>query len=204
MTPGDATGSQGAMISQKKFRRIRDAFFPRWRRGRDWRLSLHADLDGADGRCDTESKRIRLVRCDRSSDELVVVLVHEICHAVAANGHGAKWQRRMLKAGEDAERLGMPVLAGMIRIEVEAYRIAPKTTVGEVYGRIVEAAQDYPQVRFISVINLVRKDYGRPLAEFLDCYPRSRRVFDAARQDLARREAAMARLESRLAAAAEE
>ena len=49
---------------------VRTTFFPRWDRPRRWRLKAVDDLDGASGRCETETNTIKVLD-GIAGDELI-------------------------------------------------------------------------------------------------------------------------------------
>jgi len=94
--------------------RIRDKFFQRWDRKHERIVAdEHPELTG-DGRCDNKGKMIIIF----SLRNIDMMLIHEICHAVASIGHNKKWQSRMEKAALKAESLGQMELAREIRADL--------------------------------------------------------------------------------------
>lgn len=70
---------------QVAFNYVRQAFFPRWDRKREWALLEVDDLDGACGSCVTPEKRVKIVP-GYSGNCLLLILIHEICHSFTT-GH---------------------------------------------------------------------------------------------------------------------
>jgi hypothetical protein len=97
---------------------------------------------------------------EKPSRQLLLVLIHEIAHAVTEVGHGAKWGRRMLAAAQTAKLVGEHELASMLRMEVESYHQSPKLRAADVYDRIAAAASEPGVQDFLSGINSVRQDLG--------------------------------------------
>jgi hypothetical protein len=110
------------------------------------RLSRDKELspalgDTAVGQCNSESKNIVIQSIDDFSpvgrriadikmiifssctkklspkQQLQLLLIHEICHAVTPDGHGKRFQKRLLKASERAKELGRKRLANALREE---------------------------------------------------------------------------------------
>lgn len=104
----------------------RDLWSGGWRRSRSFsraRFQPHRqvrDLDGAQGRCCREDRTIRIAYLP-GGEQGIVLLVHEIAHAVAGDGHGRKWQARMEKAAATAGQAGRTELAGLLRKEIAGY-----------------------------------------------------------------------------------
>ena len=107
------------------------------------------------------------------------LLIHEVCHAVAAGHHGKRWQERFLKAADKAEVLGFNELAEEIWDEVEKYKTTAIKVVAE---DIYNAANDYPYGKrnadFDDFVDWKRRDYGFERNEFLRRFPRARKFFD--------------------------
>jgi hypothetical protein len=173
-----------------ELRDVRQQFFPRWDRAGRWRVRQFTDLDGAQGRCCREDRTIRVTPLQ--GEEGVALLIHEIAHAVATDGHGRKWQARMEQAAVTADQLGRSELAGLLRKETAGYNDPlAKVTAAGVYGEITDAVVENPGVTFWQVIDCVRRDYGCSRKEFLKHFRRAKVVFDREREDA--EEAAKAR-----------
>jgi hypothetical protein len=66
---------------------IRLAFFPRWDRGKQWRLRVGRLPGNCHGRCDADKHRITIQIVPDDADERDLLLIHETCHAeTTANG----------------------------------------------------------------------------------------------------------------------
>jgi hypothetical protein len=165
---------------QEQYEEVRRDFFPRWDRQKNWSLHVIQDLDGAHGRCDAPHKRIV---SGFNGDELVLVLIHEIAHAVVSGGHGKKWQARMERAAIAAEGLGRMELAGLLRKEIAGYSdpLARVTAAG-VYSEIEDAIIGVPQANFLQVVDWVRREYGLNRQEFFRRFRRAKAVYQEARR----------------------
>src|SRR5689334_12829708 len=102
---------------------VRKTFFPRWN-ARRWKLRLDGRLQWYFGLCNRDKKIITLLEIPAEIEKLELLLVHEICHAVASIYHGRRWQRRMLKAAYRAERIGKSVLSAKLRADVAEHQKA--------------------------------------------------------------------------------
>ncbi len=163
-----------AVNIQRELKQVRKAFFPRWDRAKLWKCRTVRELDGACAKCVAESKTLKIA----FSDNPTLLLIHEICHAVAGYGHSKKWQARMAKAAIDAERGGRPELAVQIREEIRGYQETPVTgKVAEIYGLIDDVLMDQPEATMMQAADWIRRDYCMNRKEFFDSYKRFKTEF---------------------------
>jgi hypothetical protein len=80
---------------QDAFLYIRQTFFPRWDKTRKWIVILDRNLP-SQGLCSEEKRQITIDHIDKDEDQLLLTLIHEICHT-NLSGHGKSWQERMLQ-----------------------------------------------------------------------------------------------------------
>ena len=90
---------------REKYQYVRTTFFPQWDRKRQWKAQLSGGPFASNGSCESETKTIN-INWETDPKDLVLVLIHEIAHAVARDYHGKKWQARMEKAAKRAEEIG--------------------------------------------------------------------------------------------------
>src|SRR5580700_6595928 len=109
------------MNLRRRFREIKQQFFPRWDRNNLWRVSTRSRRR-VHGRCDPERRVIEIVARHSDPDEMDRLMIHEICHAVADMGHGKVWQDRIENAAKTADDLGRHRLAELLREEILAYQ----------------------------------------------------------------------------------
>jgi hypothetical protein len=168
-----------------------EAFFPRWHK---WSVGdSHPRCLGL-GYCDTEGKRIIVSPDCPNHDE---TLIHEICHAVASIRHDKKWQRRMEKAAQKAESIGLKDLAVAIRKDYTAYADPDR-------GMPVEAASIYMQVEdtvwnhgkwsFEKVVEHVATKNGMIPERFKAKFKRLRTVYEQACRELEEENGARAKV----------
>ena len=156
---------------------IRRELFPRWDLAKKWKCRLVDDADDADGKCLRDRKIIKLVLF--TEETLLLLLVHEICHAVAGDGHGAKWQARMAVAAKRAKDIGMKSLAVQIRNEVRGYKNSPQVTAADIYERMGEVVRCCRRdISFKDAAQGIAYEYGMSPREVLSKYPRLRAVYD--------------------------
>lgn len=133
-------------------------------------------------------------------DEVTVLLIHEIAHAVTNGGHGKNWQARMERAAIIAEETGRMELAGLLRNEVASYENPlARVSAGLVYQEIGDAVAETPGLTLLQVIDCLRRDYGFSRKEFLGRFRRARTVFHREKQDEAARAKTRAALASQCA-----
>ena len=108
------------------FEQVKSAFFPRFPKG--WTVLVTEETDPDYPRiqpwgcCDWKAKEIRIqpkapyeirekirgkgVYAENIKTILILMLIHEMCHAVAPGGHFKKWQNRMRRAADKAVKMG--------------------------------------------------------------------------------------------------
>jgi len=111
-------------MSASLFRSIKNDYFPRWDKNIEWKCRNGPIINrwGDDGYCDDDSKIIYLSSEIKNENELKLILIHEICHAITKTGHCNTWENRMLSASHRAEHLGDIKLARAILQEIKYYR----------------------------------------------------------------------------------
>jgi hypothetical protein len=118
-----------AMTLQENVDYVCKTFFPRWNRGRKWKIE-HDERLSSQGLCDLKSRKITIGIDLENDDEVSILLIHEICHAcVRRTGlaeHGDQWKGRMLKAAIRAEQCGQKTIASGLRENVRGYERANK------------------------------------------------------------------------------
>lgn len=164
---------------QIDYRFIRSAFFPRWDKKSQWRVKEVWDLP-SEGRCETEGKLIFIrPQTEKDKDTLYLLLIHEICHAIAPN-HGDRWRKRMLKAANRAEELGRHGLSEMIRQDAVAYYLDRKSPAVEIYRQIGRMVQQSPQASYGSIIRYLAMENGLYRNEMVKKYKLCRKTYDMA------------------------
>lgn len=158
------------MTLQDEFRQICDTFFPQWNRD-GWECRECQNLNGSCGECCTKSKTVKIAA---DVDNLTLVLIHEICHAVGGSGHEAEWQNSMEDVAVQAQKIGRSKLAGQIREEVRQYQETPITTEEDIYERLDEILARVPNITMIQVVDTIRSDFMISISceEFLTKYER--------------------------------
>jgi|APSaa5957512622_1039677.scaffolds.fasta_scaffold21779_2 hypothetical protein len=164
---------------QSVYSYIRSAFFPRWDKKKEWKLKEVWDLP-SEGRCETVQKLIYIKpQSESDQDSLHLLLIHEICHAIAPN-HGERWQARMLKAADRARQLGMSSLSALICQESDIYFLDKKKPASEVYQQIRQMVQQAPQASFGSIIRYLAMENGLYRNEMVKKYSQCRKIYEQA------------------------
>ena len=160
---------------------IRSAFFPRWDKKRQWKLKEVWDLP-SEGRCETDQRLIYIKpQPESDQDSLHLLLIHEICHALAPN-HGERWRARMLKASDRARQLGMQSLSKLICQDADSYYLDGKKPAPEIYQQIRQIVQKSPQASFGSIIRYLAMENGLYRNEMVKKYSQCRKIYEQAVQ----------------------
>jgi hypothetical protein len=168
---------------EHEFEEVRTTFFPRWDRGRLWKVEVAHDLDGAQGKCYPNTKTIKILDGMTGLD-LTALLIHEIAHAAVNVWHGGRWRARMLVAAEQAERLGKGKLAQVLRKQVAQYgNPDSEVTPTMVYDEIEDILWQRPGAEFEQVVDFLRRDVGLSREDFVRRYRRARTVFEEAKAE---------------------
>lgn len=149
---------------QERFNFVKDEFFPRWKDRNNWIIKIDKDLP-CFGRCSTASKTIAFLDPPSNENEILAMIIHEICHAPKGCGgsHGKTWQNRMLNKSKRAKKKGMEALAARLVEEVRRYKEAIEMgagTMDEIYSRIEEIVMDCPEISFDDCLEGVALEYG--------------------------------------------
>jgi hypothetical protein len=187
---------------QKEFERVRETFFPRWDRKREWKVEYTAEPLAVTAEdhpyfiayCAHSTKTITVL-CSEClvGNQLKVVLIHEVCHAIAFKafgllGHGDFWRHRMQAIAEKAARLRMLEVAEDISNDVRVWKDLNTLLAWTRYELIERVARetedDFSAVidRVISVAyedpEGVYKPGGRPRNRFLRRYPLAKEAYE--------------------------
>jgi hypothetical protein len=164
---------------QRAFKSVKETFFPRWDREKQWRLEF-GPSGRFDGRCDRGTKTITYCR-----GEPHLVLAHEICHAIGGENHGAKWAARLSKVAERAYELGMESFADAISKELELYLGSSTKRTSDVYGVIEDAVLGAPRSACETVLDWVASEAGMEPHQLEDAYKGCRKAYRKAIRKLA-------------------
>lgn len=174
----------------RAFDYVRDAFFPKWDRQRKWKLSVNRRLKGEHGKCYTERQTIEIG--PTGTNELLLLIIHEICHAAASPCHGQRWKSRVLVAAKTAATIGLDKLAKQLQDEVIAYdnNDMPSLT-QQVHDRLegIALVGAAPPV-FEQVRDYLLREYTLTEGEFRKRFPRAEKVYREACEARAQRQAA--------------
>jgi len=185
---------------RQTFNDVRETFFPKWDRKRNWQIVLDLNHPAA-GRCDTEGKRIMVSAVGKDSDGLDCLLIHEIAHAAACTGHGKRFQARLLKAADCADELGRDELARLIREDVRPYQEENHIYRGakDIYAKIGEWVWDTKgEATYESIVGSLATELGCYLEELEKTYKRCRSVYEKAVEEYRRFAKEQEKLKQRL------
>lgn len=176
-----------ARMTMKKdlFQTIKRRLFPKWDQGEEWVFERLDDLNGADGQCNIEEKKIQISAAAESTLDAELIVVHEICHAVTTGYHGNSWLKRMEKAALRACKLEMHELAEAIRLEIREYRSKRRLCNADLFYHIVRdlALLNVPAHTEEEILTAAGRTVGLSSDEVVANYPRARRVFDSAQRE---------------------
>ena len=163
---------------QVAFDYVCKTFFPRWDRGKHWKIQNVYSLP-CEGQCEPESKTISLKSVHDNDDELHFIIIHEICHAWST-GHSKKWRNRMQKAEVKAKKIGRHKLSRMLKKEIELYASSTKIRASHVYNSIEDAVFDSLEPSYKKIIGWVAKEYGWYSEELEKYHKRCKEVYEKA------------------------
>jgi len=164
------------------FAYVRSTFFPLWDRGAEWTVSEVVDLP-VNGKSDERKKRIVVHVVADNDDDLHLLLIHEICHAVTSTSHGKKWLDRLMKAGDRARLIGREALADLLYDEVERYAKSDrrlKVIAELIYNTIEDLVFYNPSATYAEVIDTIAVQFGFYRGELLEKYTHCQEVYDGA------------------------
>jgi hypothetical protein len=168
---------------EELFERVRRMFFPRWRGGKNWSVTLGVapGRPGLRGWCDLEERTIWMKPQWRGDEIVGAALIHEIVHAIVGRpGHGIRFQRRLLKAAELAEERGDADSAAALREDAESWAVAAPVPPSDVYRLIRIDAYKFTQ--YEALLDQVAEYYNMLPDEVERYYPEARQVYDEQRR----------------------
>lgn len=179
--PAELSNRANRDLLTSAFETVRNKFFPRWDEARLWKCRVDRRRVG-DGICCLATKTIYI---NPKVENLVGILIHEICHALSPGvNHGGDWRRRMLIAASRAERFGEIPLAGFLRSEVTHYRNdAEVVTARAIYTEIEQAVEESTvNPSFESIVGILARKYLMNRREFLKAVSRRQKSLQKGRR----------------------
>ncbi len=159
---------------------IHKTFFPLWDQKGQWAIKEDYKLLGQ-GLCSEDKKTIFLQFVSSKNDDLYLLLIHEICHAVTNSSHGKKWFDRMLKASNRAKEIGLKNLSERLLNELVGYKEAPPINAKYVYGTIEDwVIQSETLVPYKPLIEALSKDLGCTKGDLTKKYTLTKRAYQKA------------------------
>lgn len=175
---------------------VRREFFPRWDPKRHWRVVNDSRREPGVGHCRSRSRQIAVNPDGLTYDEIVELLVHEVCHAVAVDNHSERWWSRMHKAADRATEMGLGQLASAIRENAgqpeEESQISMRAAA--VYEEIRDAVDCQPECSYETIVRGAASSRGCFSEELEQDFPMCRRVYDASKRDYERMKRARQKL----------
>jgi hypothetical protein len=201
---------------EQLFQDMRRDYFPRWRNAAHWKIreGIREQWVGTDGEtcfsteagyCDEETRTIWVN--PHASRSLKVVLIHEICHAVAGKSHGQGFFNRMRKASERAAGLGDTELAAELQQHIEEYTSEGTSYWGSaphVYTMVHDAiinTQQGAARSFDSLVDYLASELGMPPTRIRERYRKLRSVYESAHKERAEENAIMEQLKVKMGTA---
>lgn len=162
---------------------VRTIFFPRWDKGRQWKIVQANDLDGAQGHCERATKTISILDGMKGND-LHALLIHEIAHAVSNDCHGKRWLKRMEDAANHAQQQELPMVAALLRQQIEGYTDGFHMTAATMYAMIEDCVVTEHEITFLQVVDFLRRECGMNRIQFLRRFRQAERVFVKVKRDV--------------------
>ena len=158
----------------KKFKKIKSIFFPRWDKENNWQLSnsINANFSNIcpDGHCSNSSKTLYILS---DINEYERMLIHLICHAIVGNNHGNLWKKRMLKVADLAKKYELNELASSINNDVYHYIKSLKPTKESVENKCYQTALNLPYSSPEVWLEIVSTSYGITGRELKKKFPKA-------------------------------
>ena len=158
------------------FANCKGTFFPRWDRTAAWRprLGSYSGSPNECGYCDSDAKTIWIApHVLRDDVQLELVIVHEVCHAIANNGsHRGRWAKRMDMAARRAAQMGRDAFAKAIREELELWSTAHIIRAREVCSDLEDMVLQRPEASFDSLCKALARELGMPVDDLVSRYRR--------------------------------
>jgi hypothetical protein len=159
---------------QAEFQRLRQLLFPDWDSEEKWRLCA-ADLPKAQrGFCDHECHSINIGSAVTTKEEVIITIVHEICHALAPpGGHDVPWRSEMTKAATRARENGQLRLARDIDDEARlgGYKFS------DLKGNCIFALERDPLLPYDKFVKCICEATGMADKDIRESYPRLERFY---------------------------
>ncbi|PKN68507.1 MAG: hypothetical protein CVU54_14410 [Deltaproteobacteria bacterium HGW-Deltaproteobacteria-12] len=178
---------------QNAFQYVRENFFPRWDRSKQWIINLDHSL-ASTGLCDFREKKIAISRLPVSENKLLLIIIHEICHSYTMkvrkfyrNTHGKAWQKRMLTIAELAKKKSNLDLHEMIIQHIEEYQKSEILKASDIYERMEDILMDsyYESHEFLAyktIVQIIASEIGVSGNELIECYKKFQDEYKKAKE----------------------
>lgn len=169
---------------------VRQAYFPRWDRNVQWRIRKghRSRWTREDGYCDSERQTIWVspALAEAGGDQLIAVVVHEVCHAIQGSGHGRRFRLRLAVSADAAEAAGRVHLAGLLRQDAMMYEQEPPMLAKAIYSTMGDIVGESPHVSFAAALRFLATQIGLTPSELQSRYRQLRNVYLQERRERGR------------------
>jgi|GEM_PF-905103 len=167
------------MNIRKKFGEIVRMYFSKWKNWKSWKVRR----TNGDSKCKWSSKTIVFNKDEllKEKDDVDLLFIHEIIHAVIRGGHNQKFLNRLKKAKTTASKLHRSELENLIEKEIDMISKSEKFT-NYLKNRIPDIVTiDAPDISWKELVKAITAEHG--------CKPRditkhkfARRLFNQAKK----------------------
>lgn len=135
-----------------------------------------------EGTCNKEDKVIVVGKIPESENQLLLIIIHGVCHAAATLAHGKNFKQKMFKCAKRAQELGRPALADLIAQDLKRYKTDQTLSASDVNERLAGCVQETGhqgrKLGYGVMIGALGSEYGLYPEELERRYKRCRRVYD--------------------------
>ena len=165
----------------ERFQYVRQHFFPRWDLKKRWRVRYIPNASFA-GRCNEKTKEI-LVNRFVNEDDLVLLLIHEICH-VRCPSHDSGWQNKFFLMSQRAKDIGRDELSNLILRELHIVKESPPVTAESIYRLIEQCVREVPSISYNDAVNYVAREHSYTRSALKQKYKGTKKAYIRAKQRL--------------------
>ena len=169
------------MNIRKKLEEIVSIYFPKWKNWRGWKV--RRTTEGSE--CKWSSKTIVFNRDEllKEKDDVDLLFIHEIIHAVTQDGHNQKFLNRLKKAKTTASKLHRSELEKLIEKEIDMVSESEKWTDYLKYRIRDIVTIDAPDISWKELVEAIAAEH-RCKPRDITKYKFARRIFDQAKKQV--------------------
>ena len=164
----------------QRFQRIKREFFPRWDKKNEWRIRQDSRFKRPGyAECQVERKTIKInlhnldnIHRNISENDVDVLIIHEICHAIVNGYHGPRFCNRLKEARLHAESIGRKSLAELLLKEEDRQRNGLKGVIlhrhicEQIYDWTSQAISEGNEISYGDMMKAVAEDIFFKIKEF--------------------------------------